>query len=183
MDLKMFSFDKYLKRLCFHIKLDDENLFHQASKAIQDTNKEGGKIIIAGNGGSAAIASHVAVDLTKTAGVRALNFNEASLITCLANDYGYEQWVARGIEFHGNKSDLAIMISSSGMSKNIINGSLSARNLGMKVITFSGFKADNELRGTGDMNFWVDSSNYNIVETTHEAWLLAIIEKLAGHIL
>ena len=55
----------------------------------------GKKVIIAGNGGSAAMASHVAVDFTKAAGIRAINFNEADLITCFSNDYGYEHWVAQ----------------------------------------------------------------------------------------
>ena len=51
------------------------------------------KIIIVGNGGSAAIASHFSVDMTKNGGVRCINFNESDLLTCFANDYGYENWV------------------------------------------------------------------------------------------
>ena len=64
--------------------------------AVKDTvvsaSRQGRKTILVGNGGSAAIASHVAVDLTKNARIRAINFNEADLITCFANDYGYERW-------------------------------------------------------------------------------------------
>ncbi len=95
-------------------------------------------MIIAGNGGSAAMASHVCVDFTKQGGIRSVNFNEADLITCFANDYGYEHWVAKAIEFYGNKGDLAILISSSGNSKNMINGAQTANNLGIDVVTFTG---------------------------------------------
>ena len=102
-------------------------------------------MIIAGNGGSAAMASHVCVDFTKQGGIRSVNFNEADLITCFANDYGYEHWVAKAIEFYGNKGDLAILISSSGNSKNMINGAQTANNLGIDVVTFTGFNIDNPL--------------------------------------
>ena len=61
------------------------------SKSLISANKKNKKVIIFGNGGSAAISSHVAVDFTKAAGIRAINFNEADLITCFANDYGYEK--------------------------------------------------------------------------------------------
>ena len=57
------------------------------------------KIMIFGNGGSAAIASHVSVDLTKNAKIRCVNYNEADLITCFANDYGYENWVKQALKF------------------------------------------------------------------------------------
>ena len=59
------------------------------------THHNNKKVIISGNGGSAAIASHVAVDLTKQGGIRTINFNEPDLITCFANDYGYEHWLSK----------------------------------------------------------------------------------------
>ena len=85
------------------------------------THKAGKKVIIAGNGGSAAMASHVAVDFTKAANIRAINFNEADLITCFANDYGYENWVGKALEAYADPGDLVILISSSGKSQNISN--------------------------------------------------------------
>ena len=136
----------------------------------------GKKIIIVGNGGSAAIASHVAVDLTKAAGIRAVNFNEADLLTCLSNDYGYEHWVEKALEFWADRGDLVIIISSSGRSENLLNGAKCAKNLGLGLITLSGFDEDNPLRALGDLNFWVDSPEYNILETTHQTWLLAAVD-------
>ena len=141
-------------------------------------HKSGKKIIVVGNGGSAAMASHVAVDFTKTAGMRAINFNEADLITCFANDYGYEHWVAKALEAYADLGDLAILISSSGKSQNLLNGAEKAKNMGVSVITVSGFLSDNPLRKLGDLNLWVDSSEYNIVEMTHHVWLVAVIDYL-----
>ena len=80
------------------------------------------KIIIFGNGGSAAISSHFSVDMTKNANIRCINFNEPDLITCFSNDFGYENWLSNSIKFYGDKGDILIAISSSGKSKNIING-------------------------------------------------------------
>ena len=150
----------------------------KAAARIWTTYQSGNKIIVVGNGGSAAMASHVAVDFTKAAGIRAINFNEADLITCFANDYGYEHWVAKALEAYADPGDLAILISSSGKSQNILNGAKKAKNMGLSVITVSGFSSDNPIRKLGDLNLWVDSSEYNIVEMTHHVWLVAIIDYL-----
>jgi len=152
----------------------------QMKKMLLEVKKSGNKVIIAGNGGSAAMASHVSVDFTKQGGIRTVNFNEADLITCFANDYGYEHWVAKAIEFYGDKGDLIILISSSGNSKNMVNAARVAKKLTMEVVTFTGFKADNPLKQEGDLNFWLDSKAYNIVENTHQIWLLMVCDLIIG---
>ena len=121
------------------------------------------------------------MDLTKVAGIRAVNFNEADLITCYANDYGYENWIARAIESYGDAGDAAVFVSSSGKSPNVLSAAVRARELGLAVVTLSGFGRDNPLRALGDLNLWVDSRSYNVVETTHQSWLLAAVDMLAGH--
>jgi D-sedoheptulose 7-phosphate isomerase len=146
----------------------------------QSVQLAGRKVILAGNGGSAAMASHVAVDLTKVAGVRAHNFNEADLLTCLANDYGYEHWVEKALEFYGTPGDVVVLISSSGRSANIVNGAKAARVLKMHLVTFTGFDADNPLRQLGELNFWADSHAYNVVEMTHHIWLLAAVDRIVS---
>lgn len=148
----------------------------KVAELIKTVSRNSKKIIIVGNGGSSAIASHVAVDLTKAAKVRAINFNEAALITCFANDYGYEKWVSEALSAYADKGDLAILISSSGKSPNILNGALKAKELGLEVVTLSGFNSENPLRKLADIELWADSSDYNVVETTHQIWLLAIID-------
>ncbi len=145
-------------------------------KLIYDVEKNGGKIIIAGNGGSASIASHVSVDFTKAAGINSVCFSDASLITCFANDYGYENWLENAINFYGKTQDLVILISSSGNSANIINAAKISKAKELPLITFSGFSPDNPLRNIGDINFWVDSKSYNIVEMTHQYWLLCAMD-------
>ena len=139
------------------------------------------KVLIFGNGGSAAIASHFSVDLTKNAKLRCLNFNEASLITCFANDYGFDHWVEKAVDFYGDEGDLLIVISSSGQSQNMINAVKAARNGNFhSIITLSGFSEENPLKKLGDINLWVDNKSYNFVENTHQIWLLAIVDLLIG---
>ena len=157
-----------------------EKLF-ELKKLILGTNSNGKKVIIVGNGGSAAISSHVSVDLTKNAKIRCINFNESSLITCFSNDYGYEKWVAKAIEFYGEKDDLLIAISSSGTSKNIINGVNSAKKIQISnIVTFTGMKENNELSTLGNINFWVNSKAYNHIENIHQFWLLTIVDMIIG---
>ena len=98
------------------------------------------KIIIVGNGGSAAIASHFSVDLTKNAKVRCVNFNESDLITCFSNDYGYENWVKEALRFYLDNQDLVIIISSSGKSKNMINAAKFLKKKKNKFVTFIHFR-------------------------------------------
>ena len=136
--------------------------------------------MIMGNGGSAAMASHVAVDFSKNAKIRMVNFNEADLITCLANDYGYEHWMAKAVEIYGDTDDAVILISSSGSSANVVNAAKTSKERGHKVITFTGFDENNPLKSSGDLNFWVDSRAYNIVEMVHHIWLLAVCDSVIG---
>ena len=137
--------------------------------------------MIFGNGGSAAIASHVSVDLTKNANIRCTNYNEADLITCFSNDYGYEKWIEKAVDFYSDQNDVLILISSSGNSKNMINACKAARNMKMsKIITFTGHDRNNPLSKLGDINFWINSKAYNFVENTHQIWLLTIVDLIIG---
>jgi len=140
----------------------------------------GRKAIIAGNGGSAAIASHCAVDFTKNAGIRCINFNEADLITCFANDYGYEWWLQKALEFYADPGDLVILISSSGKSPNILNAARYAVSKGLSVVTFTGFGDNNPLKSLGQLNFSLKSRAYNVIEMTHQIWLLAVCDLIIG---
>jgi D-sedoheptulose 7-phosphate isomerase len=157
------------------------NTLMQVKAALVKASENGKKVIIVGNGGSAAMASHISVDLTKNAGIRSINFNEPDLITCFANDYGYEHWLEKAVEFYGDKGDVFIGISSSGSSENILNGCRAAqKNNFSKVITFSGMEAKNPLRQLGDINIWVNSMAYNHIENIHQFWLLAVVDVIIG---
>ena len=153
----------------------------QVKDALVSASKKRNNSIIVGNGGSAAIASHFAVDLTKNAKVRCINFNESDLITCFANDYGYEHWIEKAVEFYGDEGDVFIGISSSGSSDNILHGCRAAREKKFsKIITLSGMNSENPLRKLGDINLWVNSKAYNHVENIHQFWLLAIVDMVIG---
>ena len=145
-------------------------------QAAHDAHDSGNKIIFVGNGGSAGIASHLAIDFSKNGNLRAMAFNDPSALTCLGNDLGYENIFAKQIEFHGRPGDLLIGISSSGRSPNILNAVKMARSRDIKVATFSGFTPDNALRGVGDVNFFVASKEYGFVEVAHLALCHAVLD-------
>jgi D-sedoheptulose 7-phosphate isomerase len=144
--------------------------------AARRVTDRGGKVIFAGNGGSAAIASHMATDYSKNGGLRAWSMNDGSMLTCLGNDYGYEHVFAKQIEYHGRPDDMLVAISSSGRSASILNAVKAARKLGCTVLTLSGFRADNPLRKMGDMNVYLDSGAYGYVEIGHLALCHAILD-------
>lgn len=136
------------------------------------TNAMGGTICLIGNGGSAAICSHIAADMVK----RHLNarvLTDAAVLTCMANDEGYDQGFAQQI--NRILPTWLIAVSSSGKSSNILEAVKEAHYCQTKVITFSGFDADNPLRSMGQSNYYVPSHNYGIVEITHLAVLHSII--------
>ena len=145
-----------------------------------NTSKKKGKILIFGNGGSSAIASHVSVDLTKNARIRTVNFNEADLITCFSNDYGYDRWVEKSVDFYADKNDTLVLISSSGKSKNMLNACKAAKRKKIKVISFTGHLKQNPLSRIADLSLWVHSKAYNFVENTHQVWLLTVCDLIIG---
>lgn len=138
-----------------------------ALREIFEAKAAGGKVIYIGNGGSASIASHQAVDLWKNGGIRAIAFNDPSLLTCVGNDYGYEQVFEKPIEMFADPVDVLIAISSSGRSQNILRAVDMAKDKGCSVLTLSGFRADNPLRKKGRLNFYVPSESYGFVEISH----------------
>lgn len=152
----------------------DEGL-EQASALLRAAHKGGGKAIFVGNGGSAAIASHMAVDYSKNKSVRSLALNDAAMLTMLANDYGYEQVFSKQIELHGRKPDVLVIVSSSGRSPNIIGAAQMARQRELRaVVTLSGMNPNNRLRAMGNLNFYVPCTDYGLVEISHLALLHSV---------
>ena len=179
--MNKFFFESYYNKINNKLIDVSSSSLIEAVLLIENLEKTLGKVIVVGNGGSAAIASHVSIDLTKAANIKSINFNESSLITCFANDYGYENWVSNALDFYADSNDVVILISSSGQSKNIINAAVKAKEIGLSVITFSGFLESNPLKKMGDVNLWVNSSEYNIVESVHQIWLLSIVDYLISN--
>lgn len=142
--------------------------------------KKGGKMIFAGNGGSASIASHAATDLTKQSKVRTVCFNDHNLISAFSNDYGQEHWITECVKAYADPNDAVVLISSSGRSQNVINAANLAKEMGLPVVTFTGFDTTNPLKKLGDENFWVNSQKYNVTEAIHAIWICCVIDMLVG---
>jgi len=137
---------------------------------------KGRKIIFIGNGGSSAIASHMATDYFKNGGMKAMAFNDPSLLTCLSNDYGYAHVFEKPLEMYAEPEDLLFAISSSGNSDNILRGVEAGRKKGCGVITLSGFERDNALRSKGDLNIYVPVQEYGPVEVIHHTICHCILD-------
>ena len=130
------------------------------------------------NGGSNAVVGHVAIDLLKVHQISAFAANDPILITCFANDYGHDEWMSEFVRQRGTSDDLFIIVSSSGESSNVVKAASKCEEMGFELVTFSGFDGRNSLRQFGAVSLWVDSHDYNVVENTHQIWLLAICDYL-----
>ena len=180
-----FSFKNYIKNfskiLNFNFKKFNKDLV-KCSDLFKKCKLNGGKIIFLGNGGSAAIASHISVDLSKNAKIRSVNFNEADLITCLANDYGHNNWMSAALNIYCDNKDIVVLISSSGKSLNIVNAAKWCVKKNIKLITFSGNTRYNPLNKINkkNLNFWVNSKAYNHIEAMHLLLLMSITDCIIG---
>ena len=176
-----FTYDSYFakyKELAFNDEIYQSlDSFKELAIKVKDSDA---KMIFAGNGASAAISAHAAVDFTKQAKIRGITFNEADLITCYSNDYGYENWMSEAIKSFYKDKDIVVLTSVSGESPSIVNAAKTAKDLGLKVVTFSGRSNSNRLKFHGDVNFWVDSNAYNIVECIHMIWVTTVIDSIVG---
>jgi D-sedoheptulose 7-phosphate isomerase len=150
--------------------------FDWIADAARNAHANDRKVVLIGNGGSAAIASHHAIEFLKNGGIRAIALNDSAALTCLSNDLGYANVFSEQLKINGLPGDLLIAISSSGQSVNILKGVEAARKLGMSIASFSGFQPDNLLRARGDVNFYVNSNQYGFVEVAHHALIQAILD-------
>lgn len=149
---------------------------------LTQVQQEDRRTYIIGNGGSAGIAGHTAIDFWKNGGVPTQAFNDASLLTCLSNDIGFEKVFSLPVEMFARKGDLVICISSSGNSQNILNAAQAALDKGCDVITLSGFDPLNKLKPMGHINFFVPAFSYGFVEVIHQYILHVILDtKLYCH--
>lgn len=161
----------------------DKNLIEKIIKtktSFERCAKRKGRVVFFGNGGSAGIASHLSVDLNKNAKIPSISFNDPGIITCYANDFGWENWISKAIELSLSKKDIVVLISSSGKSPNILNAAKYAKKKQIQTITLSGMSERNNLKKIGLVNFWVDSKSYNIIETAHQFYMMAVIDLIIG---
>jgi len=136
------------------------------------------KLMFIGNGASAAISSHMSTDFWKNGGMRAITFNDSSLLTCLGNDYGYEYIFEKSVDMFADEGDILVAISSSGKSENILRGVHCAKSKRCSVITLSGFESDNPLSLLGDFNYYVPDRSYGPVEIIHQSIIHCILDAI-----
>ncbi len=153
----------------------DQNFseLEKISKLILRKNKF---IYVFGNGGSSSIANHFGSDLIKQLNLKNINFNNDNLLTCFANDFGWDNWISNCIKRFIKKDDLIFLISSSGNSQNMINAAKVAKSKKAIIVTLTGFNGNNKLSKLGHMNLIANSKNFNIIENTHQIWLLLLID-------
>ena len=136
-------------------------------------------IIIIGNGGSNAIASHISVDYTKFLKKRCTSFSDGPRLTCYINDYGIEQSYARFLDEFANRETLVILISSSGNSKNIVNACEYCKLNHIPFVILTGFDSNNRVRTIykpyAEVDIWIDSKSYAVVECVHEICLHSLV--------
>lgn len=138
--------------------------------------QQGSQLFFIGNGGSSAIASHMTADFMKNGGMNTYSLYYNAVTTCMGNDYGYEHIFSKPMGFLVKNKDLVIAISSSGNSSNILNAIEVATAKGAEVITFTGFKPDNKAKQLGNVNVYVSSDKYGIVESIHNLILQQIVD-------
>ncbi len=131
-----------------------------------------------GNGGSAAIASHMTADFLKNGGLQTFNLYSSAVVTCLSNDFGYEEVFAEQLRRLAKNGDILTAVSSSGNSSNIVNAIKSAKEIGCRIVTFTGFSCDNKVRSLGNINVYVPSFKYGIVESIHNIILQQIVDTI-----
>ena len=170
-------YDEYFKLIFSEDVVKKFEDFKDLAICVKNNNN---KLIFAGNGASASISAHGAVDFTKQAGVRSITFTDVNMITAFSNDYGYDNWMAKALDFYSNTGDVLVLTSVSGESPSVVLAAQRAKKLGIKVVTFSGRSSKNSLKRLGDINFWVDSNAYNIVECIHMMWITTVVDSVIG---
>ena len=171
-----FEFKEHLKTSKATMESITQALEIAANLCIKSL-KNGGKILIFGNGGSAADAQHISAELVgrykmERKGLAAIALTtDSSAITCITNDYSYDYVFSRQLEALANSKDVVIGISTGGTSSNVIKGLMTARDLGCKTIGFSG-------RGGGNFNILCD---INLVVPTDDTPRIQEMHILIGH--
>lgn len=155
--------------------LQDEALKHTIRMIIQviiDGYRNGNKVLLCGNGGSAADAQHIAGELSGKLYIdrpplhaEALHVN-TSYLTAVANDIGYDQVYARAVEAKGEEGDILICLSTSGASYNVIAAATQARNLGLTVVALTG-SGKSDLSQQCDHTIHVPSDNVARIQEAH----------------
>lgn len=140
------------------------------------TRSERVKALLFGNGGSLTIADHIANDFNLCAKWRSISLSNPANITSIANDFEFALIFEKQLEWMGRRGDIAIAMSCSGRSPDVVLGARKAKAMGMAVITLSACDAGNDLAKEGDVNFWVDTKDVALAQVAHLVILHAVCD-------
>lgn len=162
----------------------DPKALDSAVALLAETRSAGRHVFVAGNGGSASIADHLCCDFTKGDDLKSRTAlkstslaSNGALLTAIANDFGFETAFATQIHRLGDPRDVAILISSSGKSQNILNALQACHEKGLKVIGLTGFEGG-LLRAKCDISLHVGVMNYGVVEDCHQSLMHTMAQVL-----
>jgi len=155
------------------------NLAYDKTEVLKQIISKHDKIIILGNGGSQAVASHISQDYSKKLGKKSFTFSDPSRLTCYINDYGMENANKEFLKQFADQDTLVILISSSGNSINMLNSAQFCSEQKINFICLTGFQEENKLKTISSdyklFDMWVNSSDYGIVECVHQIYLHSIL--------
>jgi len=163
--------------------LAQQEVFERIAATLVNALSRGGKILTCGNGGSAADALHLAEELVgrynrSRRSLPAVCLNaDPTLLTCIGNDFGFDEVFARQVEGLGAEGDALVCFSSSGDSTNIVRALKTARNHGVKSIALLG-KGGGKAKGAADLEFIVASSDTARIQEAHTLLLHALLERV-----
>jgi D-sedoheptulose 7-phosphate isomerase len=153
------------------------------AQLLAQTFTQGGKLILAGNGGSLCDAAHFAEELTgffrkKRPPLPAIVLSEPGHLTCTGNDAGFDAVFSRGVEAFGKPGDLFCALTTSGNSENLVQAHEAARKLGLKTILFLG-KGGGKLKGKGDLELIIDGfKTSDRIQEAHMAAIHIILQRM-----
>jgi D-sedoheptulose 7-phosphate isomerase len=152
------------------------NFINDIAVALANCFQNGGKLIVAGNGGSLCDAAHFAEELTGVfrmlrPALPAIALSDAGHLTCVGNDLGFDWVFARGVEAYGKPEDIFVGLTTSGNSQNIINAVQKAKELGLKTVLFLG-KGGGKLKGHADYELLING--FKTSDRIQEAHMMAI---------
>ena len=172
------SISSYLDRYNLIFEKEYPEKISRLVDLLNNTNAQNKRIYILGNGASAAIASHIANDLTKATKSKASTFHDPALITCFGNDFGYENWMKEALKHYAEEDDTVILISSSGRSENILNASNFAKEKNINLVSLTGPNPKEEVIENSILHFSVNSKIYNVIECIHMIILTSAIDQI-----
>lgn len=162
------------------VEVTYESMMESFLQLLGETKRRKRILYFIGNGGSAAISVHMTSDFLKNGGIRTHSMHDPAVLTCLGNDFSFGEIFSRQLDLVAEEQDVLVAISSSGRSQNILHAVETAKNKGCKIVTLSGFRQDNPLRRMGDINIYVPSMKYGIVESIHNMILQQVVDEVVA---